>query len=138
MRLIYCEPALWLPTAWGYVCVHSCDPCPVLYIRLGLEHVFQIPHAPTVSPAPCSLFSCMMSLYASLILFLPVSRCWLRLDTYFIWSFIGPATLIIMVRYTHTLNLTWHACTKQNGCQVFMQATTGYTKVSVNLLRGLP
>uniref|UniRef100_A0A673IKU4 Adhesion G protein-coupled receptor L3 n=1 Tax=Sinocyclocheilus rhinocerous TaxID=307959 RepID=A0A673IKU4_9TELE len=23
--------------------------------------------------------------------------CWLRLDTYFIWSFIGPATLIIMV-----------------------------------------
>lgn len=24
-------------------------------------------------------------------------RCWLRLDTYFIWSFIGPATLIIMV-----------------------------------------
>uniref|UniRef100_A0A8C2CJ49 Adhesion G protein-coupled receptor L3.1 n=1 Tax=Cyprinus carpio TaxID=7962 RepID=A0A8C2CJ49_CYPCA len=24
-------------------------------------------------------------------------RCWLRLDTYFIWSFIGPATLIIML-----------------------------------------
>ncbi|MED6266755.1 Adhesion G protein-coupled receptor L3 [Characodon lateralis] len=23
--------------------------------------------------------------------------CWLRLDTYFIWSFIGPATLIIML-----------------------------------------
>lgn len=27
-------------------------------------------------------------------------RCWLRLDTYFIWSFIGPATLIIMVSTT--------------------------------------
>lgn len=26
--------------------------------------------------------------------------CWLRLDTYFIWSFIGPATLIIMVSTT--------------------------------------
>lgn len=26
--------------------------------------------------------------------------CWLRLDTYFIWSFIGPATLIIMVSVT--------------------------------------
>ncbi|XP_052000632.1 adhesion G protein-coupled receptor L3-like isoform X8 [Xyrauchen texanus] len=25
------------------------------------------------------------------------SVCWLRLDTYFIWSFIGPATLIIML-----------------------------------------
>ncbi|TRY58347.1 hypothetical protein DNTS_030970 [Danionella cerebrum] len=26
-----------------------------------------------------------------------LQRCWLRLDTYFIWSFIGPATLIIML-----------------------------------------
>ncbi|KAG9346902.1 hypothetical protein JZ751_005829, partial [Albula glossodonta] len=26
-----------------------------------------------------------------------VAVCWLRLDTYFIWSFIGPATLIIML-----------------------------------------
>ncbi|GCC22901.1 adhesion G protein-coupled receptor L3-like isoform X14 [Chiloscyllium punctatum] len=25
------------------------------------------------------------------------TACWLRLDTYFIWSFIGPATLIIML-----------------------------------------
>lgn len=31
---------------------------------------------------------------------LPCS-CWLRLDTNFIWSFIGPATLIIMVRHHH-------------------------------------
>lgn len=30
---------------------------------------------------------------------LPCS-CWLRLDTNFIWSFIGPATLIIMVSAT--------------------------------------
>uniref|UniRef100_A0A3B4BJ28 Uncharacterized protein n=1 Tax=Periophthalmus magnuspinnatus TaxID=409849 RepID=A0A3B4BJ28_9GOBI len=32
--------------------------------------------------------------------------CWLRLDTYFIWSFIGPATLIIMVRHKH-LQTSW-------------------------------
>uniref|UniRef100_A0A3P9AB52 Adhesion G protein-coupled receptor L3 n=1 Tax=Esox lucius TaxID=8010 RepID=A0A3P9AB52_ESOLU len=36
--------------------------------------------------------------------------CWLRLDTYFIWSFIGPATLIIMVRFptpVHLINPTY-------------------------------
>ncbi|CDQ74878.1 unnamed protein product [Oncorhynchus mykiss] len=41
-----------------------------------------------------SLFARPFSL--SSVSFLP-SRCWLRLDTYFIWSFIGPATLIIML-----------------------------------------
>lgn len=65
-------------------------------------------------------FSCMMSLSHCLSLLLSsplspplcLSRCWLRLDTYFIWSFIGPATLIIMVRYTymhaHTHNTALH------------------------------
>uniref|UniRef100_A0A3P9DCQ2 Adhesion G protein-coupled receptor L3 n=1 Tax=Maylandia zebra TaxID=106582 RepID=A0A3P9DCQ2_9CICH len=43
--------------------------------------------------------------------------CWLRLDTYFIWSFIGPATLIIMLNviflvlqscyYTCASDLSW-------------------------------
>lgn len=36
-------------------------------------------------------------------LFLSWFRCWLRLDTYFIWSFIGPATLIIMVRRSQVM-----------------------------------
>lgn len=45
----------------------------------------------SVSYAWCLSLSCCRSL----------SRCWLRLDTYFIWSFIGPATLIIMVRYAY-------------------------------------
>ncbi|ELK37654.1 Latrophilin-3 [Myotis davidii] len=36
--------------------------------------------------------------------------CWLRLDTYFIWSFIGPATLIIMVRKEYGKCLRTHCC----------------------------
>ena len=28
----------------------------------------------------------------------PMSRCWLRVDNYFIWSFIGPVSFVIMVQ----------------------------------------
>lgn len=34
--------------------------------------------------------------------------CWLRVDNYFIWTFIGPASLVILVRlikYTHNVLL---------------------------------
>ncbi|XP_046901276.1 adhesion G protein-coupled receptor L3, partial [Hypomesus transpacificus] len=44
------------------------------------------PPSPSVSPSPLPR-TVAPSLH----------RCWLRLDTYFIWSFIGPATLIIML-----------------------------------------
>lgn len=76
------------------------------YIHLRPEHVFN-PYAsslcpvllPSVSHAWC--LSPAVSPACSLLISLCLSRCWLRLDTYFIWSFIGPATLIIMVRYTY-------------------------------------
>uniref|UniRef100_A0A673AKI6 Adhesion G protein-coupled receptor L3.1 n=1 Tax=Sphaeramia orbicularis TaxID=375764 RepID=A0A673AKI6_9TELE len=42
-------------------------------------------------------FFFFMSLIHVLSLSPFLCRCWLRLDTYFIWSFIGPATLIIML-----------------------------------------
>ena len=28
----------------------------------------------------------------------PLPRCWLRVDNYFIWSFIGPVAFVILVR----------------------------------------
>lgn len=46
----------------------------------------------------CPLLYFLSSFLISLYLFR--CSCWLRLDTYFIWSFIGPATLIIMVSVT--------------------------------------
>lgn len=74
-------------------CVCACvfdDTCPSS--NQDQRHVLDFQ-----SSAPSVYFSCLMSL--------SVRRCWLRLDTYFIWSFIGPATLIIMVRHVRPRDL---------------------------------
>uniref|UniRef100_A0A672NXY5 Adhesion G protein-coupled receptor L3-like n=1 Tax=Sinocyclocheilus grahami TaxID=75366 RepID=A0A672NXY5_SINGR len=53
--------------------------------------------------------------------------CWLRLDTYFIWSFIGPATLIIMLNviflgialykmFHHTVRKEYGRCLRTHCC----------------------
>lgn len=101
-----------------FVCVWPWNLClsskfSIAYIHLGGKPVFNpvclsfyLPvfllsgsHAWYLCPPHLSLF------------YLSVSRCWLRLDTYFIWSFIGPATLIIMVR--NICAFSWNFLYKQ-------------------------
>lgn len=46
-----------------------------------------------------------------------VCRCWLRVDNYFIWSFIGPVSFIIMVLFSP--NIQRSHCFAHRVCSFF-------------------